>query len=392
MTSIPTLYESTGLSVGISDPVIGTDRSTYPDANETLTRLNWSSRAVGGYYDALISFNDRKDRIEDWIQGGLGRDINIKNPAADTVWEGFVDRIVANLGGFTFEIGPLSAIANKVMQVYSTIDTTGARPVVGMRDATAWAQNLLSQAVHGIWEKVLSSGGITAIEAAQARDMYLAENAWPATSRRASNRGGGQSTSIDLHCRGYYAWVLAYTYNSGAAGASNLSDKLIAVRNADPNSIFSSSNIRITANTTQVRNQEDKNRSGWQVMKQETGKGDASFRRYTIGFYAGRVLTYAPAPTLIAYQQAIADNSPISNLVDQEVRPWDVNPAEWILFPDFLVGTSFPTTAAKLNEDPRTGFIEVVQFTAPYDLTVDGRKISQLDQQLARLGLAGLGA
>lgn len=389
--AIPTLYEATGLSVGVSDPLVSTGQASYPDVSETLTRLGWSSRSVGGYWGALISFDEEKNRIEDWIQSGLGRHINIKNPGLDTVWEGFVDRIVANLGGFTFELGPLTALANKVRQVYSTIDTTGGRPVVGRRVATAWAENAVSQAANGIWEKVLNSGGVTAIEADQARDMFLAENAWPETSRRSSNRGGG-AASLDLHCTGYYAWALAFTYNNTATGAANLSDKLITMRNADPNGIFSTSDAWITANTTQVRNQEDRNRTAWQIMKQETGKGDAANNRYTIGFYSDRRLVYAPAPTVIAYQQAIADNAPLANLVDQRVRPWDVDPAEWILFPDFLVGTTFPTTSAMLNEDPRTGFIEVVQFTAPYDLTVDGRKISKLDQQLARLGLAGVGA
>jgi hypothetical protein len=69
--------------------------------------------------------------------------------------------------------------------------------------------------------------------------------------------------------------------------------------------------------------------------------------------------------------------------------PWNVLPARWIFRPDFLVGRFLPISAASLGSDPRAAFIEVVQFDAPYSLSINGRKLSQLDQVLARRGLGG---
>jgi len=55
-----------------------------------------------------------------------------------------------------------------------------------------------------------------------------------------------------------------------------------------------------------------------------------------------------------------------------------------------LIGRNPPITTESLGTDPRVGFIETVSFRAPYDVSVNGIKLSNLDQVLAKRGIGGL--
>jgi hypothetical protein len=93
---------------------------------------------------------------------------------------------------------------------------------------------------------------------------------------------------------------------------------------------------------------------------------------------------------VIEYQQRITGNRGITNIVDSIIKPWDVLPAEYLFYPDFLVGRHPPITTETLGTDPRAGFIETVSFRAPYDLSVNGIKLSNVDQVLAKRGIGGM--
>lgn len=388
MGDLPSLHSATGLSVTIQSPVVWTTRQTLADIAETLSGYEHVIRSVGGFYSATIRHYIGLEEINAWIQDGLGRHVEVRGPGLGVAWEGFVDSIDIMAGRAKLTIGPLSDIGNYVKGVYSTIDTTTNR--VGARASTAWVSVSQSIARYGRWEKVISIAGTTAANATQIVNSWLQEHAWPESGRRGSLQGGSRGELV-LNCLGYWAWTEAYLYANAATGTQNLSAKIAAILAADPNGVMSTDYTGIATNTTAVLSFEDRDRTAWTLLKSLAAQGNAAFYRYTLGFYENRRCVYALAPMTIGLQTAITENAGYTNLAQQTVLPWAVRPNEWAFFGDLLIGSGIPASRADLNADIRAGFIEQVKFTAPYDLEVDGQKVSSLDQQLARLGLAGAG-
>jgi len=284
--------------------------------------------------------------------------------------------------------GPLTDIANKVAIVYSSVDTSINPPAMGMRVKANYAEDADSQADYGIITKVLSVGGSTQTIAEQIRDTWLAENAWPETSHTYGQGGGDASVTVE--CLGYVKWLELFPYNQTAnTGTRNLSDKITDVLAAEPNTLFSTDYTNIASNTLAVRRFENDDNSGWDVIKDLVAKGDTSDNRYLFGIYDDRVAHYEQIPEDTAYHQYIADsNQNVRTPVGDIVRPWDVRPGRWLLYPDFLVGRSIPTNR---RLDSRFEFIESVTYSSPWTISHTGSKVATLPQKLAKLGLGGVG-
>jgi len=390
-TDLGSFFTQAGLSVTVSDPLVAASRLEVSTITETLSSYSHQMRATGGFYAASIASFIGLGEANDWISRGVGRHIEVMSPGLSTVWEGFVNKLTINLGRAKIVIGPLVSIGNKVKVAYSTVDTSTSPPTVGKRDTTAWIENSFSQAEHGVWQKVASISGSNATEALQVANTWLVEHAWPESGRRATLRAGSEP-QVSLDCLGYWAWLEAYIYNQTASsGNIDLDDKIVAVLAADPNGIFSSDYTRIAANTTQISQYENKDKRAWTILKDLASKGDSQYRRYTLGVYEGRRLVYQLAPNAIELKTSLTENEEWSTLQQQRVEPWLVRPDSWVFLGDIQVGTALPATSAKLRSDVRAGFIESLKFSAPRDLEVDGQKVSHLDQQLARMGLAGAG-
>jgi hypothetical protein len=386
----PSHFETIGLSITASDPLVKTDRSALSRdlSASKITSYSHELRRVGGYYAATIALADLEEGLNDWIQNGIGRHIEVYNPVLEVVFEGFTDKISLRMGEDTFNIGPLVDIGNRLAVTYSTVDTATNPPTIGARETTATTDNSSSTGKYGIWEKIHSVNGATSTDATQLRDMLVNDptRAFPATSGDlALGRAG--SFNMTLSILGYWHWLKAYYYSNSATGDINLSQKIQDVLAADTNSIFSTDYSKITTNTTQVGDYASGKQTAETILKDLNGRGDSSDNPYSIGFYANRRLVYAAIPTDIKYSKR--RNKPIKDKLQGLVRPWDVNPAEWIFRPDFLVGRHPPITAATLGTDPRAGLIETVKYSSPYGLTVNGRKLSQIDQVLAKRGIGG---
>ena len=158
---------------------------------------------------------------------------------------------------------------------------------------------------------------------------------------------------------------------------------------ADPNSILGT-DLSDTANTFQVNAYNAGNETAEVVMKRYISFGDASNNPYNGGFYAGQNLIYEAVPTEIEYQLRLRDNIGIANKLGGREKPWNIIPGRWIFDPYFLIGRKIPTTSEELGLDPRTVLIESVQFEAPWELSINGVKLSQIDQVMARRGLGGI--
>jgi hypothetical protein len=376
----------------IEDPLYLPTRTFSQRLTNQVAQYNHELRAIGGYWSSQLQINDSQERIENWIEYGLGRHLATYNPYLETIWEGFVNKIVATLGPFQFEIGPLIEIGNQVAVTYSTVDPSTYPPVLGARQTTAAADNTASQDRYGIWQKTYSINGATATEATQLRDSYVSDpkRAYPATSRQ-SNVSGSAEPSVRVECLGYWAFLKAFYYTSTNLGYVDLDIKLQDILVSSPNAVFSTDYSQVAANGTLVPASADGSRTAEDMFKDLNSRGDASLNTYSMGFYDRRRLWYQPVPTTIEYQQRITGNRGLVNEVNQQIRPWDAQAAKYIFFPDFLVGRFPPTTTVTLGKDPRVGYIEVAKFSAPYGLSLDGKKLGQLDQALARRGMGSSG-
>lgn len=387
----PTHFSETGISIYADTPLIGTSKvNCHIPLNSIVDTYTHTIDANGGYKTASMGLKLQQTDIEEWLENGLGRDITASNEGGVVCWNGFVNDMEATIGGLTVKRGPLMGIANRVLVVYSTIDTSVTPPTLGIRARTAVANDTASQAKYGIIEKVLSCGGSTDANATYIRDAYLAENKRSETTPTQISVGGSSDLSLKLNCVGYEEWLKAYPYNTTTTGTTTLSVRLQAVLTADPNAIISTDYGLITANTLSIPAYENDDRLALDYIMQLLTLGDTSFRRYTFGIYEGRKARYTLMPTTPTYIWRIADGGQVFTLTGDIVRPWDVLPARWAHIPDFMIGRISDNT--QIREDPRYMFIESLTYTAPYGLTMSGAKVSKLPQILGQMGLSGIGA
>ncbi len=386
--AIPPIFSQTSsrsLSIQVSDPLWKSNFLFTLTGMEN--RYSQTIEAIGGYNNAQFNVKDSQTDIEDWIDNGLGRHIETYDEAQNKIWDGFVNRISANLGSLTVTRGPMLDIANRVSIVFSTIITTVTPPLFGIRVQTALANDVSSQTDFGIIEKILSSGGVRPTEAEQIRDTFLAENKEPQTSQNI-NIPPSQEISVTIECLGYIHLTKVFPFNSTQTGLQNLSTRIGQIFDASPTVTFDTSGI--ASNTTQVRAFENDNNIAWGLLKGLTAKGDASDNRFNLGVFTDQRVKYEQVVNEIVYQERLSDpESRIETLSGERVFPWNVLPGRWLFIPDFLIGQSQPTD---LRLDPRAVFIESVTFTAPWGLRIVGGKADRLPQRLARLGLSGIGA
>lgn len=387
-----THYRSTALSIIASDPLFYNTRTFSERLTSQINSYSHEVRAIGGYASASLSIGDKQRKIEDWIEYGLGRHITVYSPSLVVIWEGFVNQISATLGPFQFTVGPLLDIKNRVYGSYSAIDTSVTPPTIGTEATVTTVNNTTSQDRFGIIEDAFSLNEATNTEASQLLNMIINDpnRAYPPTSRD-SNLSGDNGPSVQIDCLGYWNWLKAYSYsNTAGTGNINLSAKIQDVLGASPNSLFSTDYTMIASNTTQVKDYEDGTRKAEAILIDMNPLGDSSYNAYTMGFYAGRRFIYQPIPTEIAYQQRIAGSRGIVNPLDAIIRPWTVLGARYIFYPDFLIGRHPPASGTALGQDPRSGFIETVSFSLPYQVSINGMKLSTLETVLARRGLGAI--
>jgi hypothetical protein len=350
--------------------------------------ITWA--AQGGYWNHRFTQKMPQWEVEEWIDTGLGRHIEIYNSALDIIFEGFVSSVSGNIGSLTIQRGPLlDTVGNRIRCVYSTIDTTTTPPTLGVRESTSVANDADSQGKYGIIEKTLSVGGSTLANAEQIRDTALEDMREPTTDEK-ENLERSDVPSVTIEVLGYVHWLKAYTYASTTTGLQNADVKIEAILAADPNSIFSTNYRNVAVNATQVGAWEQSDRTAWALIQGITALGDSSNNRWLFGFYKDREAKYDAIPTTVKYQRRLSDPGQWIETYGAggRIKPWNVTPGEWVFYTDLFVGKS---PAIDYPTDPRYLFIEQNTWAVPWALTMDGAKVGRLDQLLARLGLAGAG-
>jgi hypothetical protein len=377
-------------SIHLFEPLARGGSFIRGDIGDDASGYSHTIAAFGGYWDASLNFPAQTWEIGDWISNGLGRHIETYNHAQVKIFEAFVNQIEIKLAGATLRIGPLMQIANRARVQYRTISYNTNPPIGGNPAETAVANNTASQTKYGIFEQVLSGGERTAAEAEQIRDSFLAERANPDVDDRLTLTGEGSNIEVSLECLGYVHMLTRYIYNQVAAsGTVNLSAKLAAVLDADPNGLFSSSNASIATNTTQVGQHENDNAQALSIVKDLVNRGDSSFARYLFGVYNDRKAVYQAAPTAIGYEHRVSDPAQqIERIGGSLVYVWDVQAGKWLFIPDLPTGEL--AAQADLRADPRAVFIESATYTAPWGIDLEGGKLSTLPQVLAQFGLGSI--
>lgn len=373
-----------GLTLQVFEP-LAVSQIQRGEYRRELSSYSQQIEAFGGYWSATIRLEVPRHEAEEWYENGPDRRIVTKSPDGLPIWEGFVNTVKLTLGGLQKTHGPVLDIDNQVALLYSYLLADGTR--TGFSLPTALANDALSQDRYGVLQSVLSGGELTEAEASQLRDQYLVEHAKPPRSEEFALGGGAQS--LELECLGYVRRMERYTYSSNAAGLQNLSTKLAAVLDADPNEFLSSSNAIIEANTLQVPVAVDSNSVALNVIKALCALGNASLDRCLFGVYYGREARYRAVVEQTDYVQSINDTGQqIYSASGSVIEPWYVEPGKWLRSTDFLLGRV--PLDADVKDDPRFEFIEGATFTMPYGLTLRGGRVSRLDQKLARLGLGGI--
>lgn len=374
-----------GISIEVRSSVFSANPVTIWTYTDEVTGYKQTIDAMGGYKKASFSLALDLIDIEAWIDEGLGLEIVVRDEAGLVIWNGFVNKISAMIGGRSLERGPLMDTCNRMVVMYNPLDNSVSPPASGATTYTTAVNDAVLQAKYGILGEVYSAGDITRDEATLVRDTLLAEFKYPETNESLTTESPG-SLAISVDCLGYIEYLNKYTYSNLATGTVNLSAKIQAVLAADPNALFTADYSGLTANTYQVSAAEASSRKAIEVINGEVAKGDISNQRYTFGIYANRRAIYAPLPTDYAYQFSLS-NSDLALYGGGELLPWDILPARWLFYTDFMPGR---IAQLEKRNDPRVLLIESVTFTAPWGISINGGKVSNAQQLLARLGIGGI--
>lgn len=356
-----------------------------------MDALSIDKHADGGWWSAQITLNAQLTNAELWFEEGLNLHIEIYNPALVKIFEGFVNQVNLSAGALSATRGPVLDVVNRLSVIYTPLlDATIAPPIYGAETTTTIVDDTASHVDYGIIENVFSAepGRCLQTQAEQQRDTFLEELKDPKTSEDAGF-SARNVTQVVLDILGYRHRLQTFIHQNVAAATVQLSTKIQQALGSDPNALFSTDYSDIDANAFLVNQYDNDNRTADNVIRElvEIG-GAATNNRYIFGIYDGIKAHYNAIPTTALYQHRIADKfRRVERFgTGQLVRPWDVEPGQFLFFPDFLVGRAQPTA---LRNDPRYLFIESVSFSTPYELQINGTQLSTIPQLLAKARTLG---
>jgi len=378
-----TFHEELGISIIAYDPVnISNNKVATLDNN--ISSYSHTISANGGFDSMSVTVSDDRISLDDWLENGLGRRIVVYNSANTICWEGFVNTVSGQLGGQQVSVGPLLDIGNRISVAYSPVDYDTSPPTVGAKTVTIINENETSQERFGIIEKVLSGGRVTDEDAELIRDTYLLERAFPETSSDFM-LGSNSEPTLTLECLGYWYWTNSYVFNDYDAGAIWVSDRILDILQANPNTGMFGSYF-IDSNLSIVPEESTEDKYAMAHLKELLAIGGASDQRYTMGVYENRDVYYKEIPTSPAYKTTLSDQGQrVLTYEGALVYPWDIRPSRWLFISDSMIGRY--TDTANYYEDPRYMFIEKVSYSAPWSLTLSGARVGSFDQLMAKMGI-----
>lgn len=381
-----TIYQQNNLSFLVTAPPWSSNQFAG-DYTQDVTSYDHTHAALGGFWSANLTLRLPLHDLEDWIQYGVGRQVQVKGRGTKLAWEGIVNRVSINVGGYNMTVGPYMDIANKVKLTYSMFLQLGGGNATGIRVVTDYTSDTLSQSRYGILTKVFSVGGIDSSAVSDLQAMLLDRYSQPPRSEDLSLPGdtGLRYIDLKLECIGYAHLFQKYTYSNSTSGTQNLSAKLAAIIAAEPNGLFDSS---IASNTIQVATSQTDDAEAWGLIKSLLALGDASLNRYTFGVYEDRRVTYKPVANNVVYVRPLREGaSVIQDAQGGLLQPWEVRPGSYVLVTDLLPGKP---VASDLNDEQRAIYADTVQYRMPDSLVINGAHAFRIEQRMAQMGLSGV--
>lgn len=378
-------FSEQGLSILLFTSVFKNRELINDQLAKMVNSYNHTKNANGGYVSAEFNLSANPEVVNDWLEDGLMRHVEVYGPTQ--VWEGFVNEIEIAYGSLmSVRRGPVMEISNRVKVVYQTVSYDTNPPIPSSPGETDYANHSDSQEIYGVLETILSMGETTETLAEQGRDVYLDEMAWPETSPdNISLPASGGGLSITVRCLGYSALLERYVYNQTAvSGYLNASDKVEDILQADPNTLFGNTNL--STNTLQVPAYENDNAPAGGLIKTIADLGDSSDNRWLFGVYNQFEVVYAVAPSTHEYQLRLSSTqASLEDGYGNPIPPWMAQPGKWLLITDLL--PIKPVPGSPTRQDPRLVFIESLTYAAPRSLRLTGSKITKARQFLTRMGI-----
>lgn len=389
MTDFSTHSKNFGISVLISNPPLNNLLTGgFEDITRYLDSYSHTISANTGFDTAKMKLRISREKIDEHAENAVGKSIVVYNEAGAIVWEGFINSLQYSYGGQQTTRGPLLDIANRVSVSYAPLDPSTSPPTVGTQTYTTIVEDALSQEKYGILETIVSGGTLQDADAINIGDLYLQENSWVTTSN-ALSIGQSSDPEISFDCLGYYHWMEKYVYNSTDAGTVTISDRISDILDFNPNTEMFSTINEIDDNPWLVVAYDTDNKTALTHTKELLAYGDASSNRYTFGCYENRKFKYKTLPTEYVYfMSAEEGGESVTTNNNSVINLWDVRPGNWLLITDMLIGNV--PTFTPLKKDPRAIFIEKVDYTMPYDLKINGERLSSFKQRLQEF--AGIGS
>lgn len=351
-------------------------------------------KASGGYWDARLSINMTVEEALSWLNHGLGRVITTRNEVGTIIWQGFANQIDVTVGGLSTSVGPLNKLTNMTTMTFTTRRENTNPPIGGSskvigRDKTnptdlgdPLLRNDESLVQYGTWETNISAGADKAQIALDRANRWLNSNAWPESSKTLKI-GSTSPVSVTIACVGWVHLLQRFMYADLTVGTLNPHEIIGNVLAADVDAIpWNTFNVD-DSNALDIPRYEDGQRDAYSVINAVVAIGDGAGGRSIFGVLEDFSAYYNPIPTTAKYIHQISEpNQPIYDDNNALTKPWDVLPGNWLR----IKGLSLEPEQ-ELAQDPNAIFIESVNFTAPFSLSLAGGRSDSIDELLSAQGL-----
>lgn len=312
-------------------------RDFFDDITENHDSYTHIIKALGGFDKANFNIKGTRDYLEEWFADGLMRRVVMLNPEGLTAWEGYVSRIILNVGTLQ-RTKSVENMFNRVYMIFSPIDVSTAPVGLSEETTNLVFNHLPSQADFGIKATVIKGGEITHGDAFDwsrtildsRGDIQIGENITTSSKN---------TLNIKIEAKGYWHTLEWLPYiNDAAVGEIQahqvISEILEFFNEINPGWISTNFNL-MDYNFRLERRGADEFKTCLSLIKDIINRGGSGGERWVGGIYDDRQFIYKAAEDfnmmygddsflireLKDKAQRIFDQS-----LDAEVKPWDLRP------------------------------------------------------------------
>jgi hypothetical protein len=139
--------------------------------------------------------------------------VELVDESGQACWWGYVERVEL-WSGVVGAICDLNEMTNRAKVSYTRLDFHAAAG--GVKDATLWAEDLNSQGIYGVKEKVIRLQGSTSAQAQAARNVELIKNGYPVARPALSKAPPGARPDMVIILKGWWHSLAWRTYSQVA--------------------------------------------------------------------------------------------------------------------------------------------------------------------------------